>query len=90
MQGFFNEVAFDPIRADGHILPGLVNVVEGREPSGCLLIYQPVLTKLTAERMKRHQGLVGSHDGCPRVRTRRGSTKQESSHVVEINERSLD
>lgn len=34
MQGFFNEVALDLVRADGTILPALVNAVERRDTAG--------------------------------------------------------
>lgn len=37
MQGFFNEVALDIVKADGTTLPVLVNAVERRDPDGGVL-----------------------------------------------------
>jgi PAS domain S-box-containing protein len=53
MQGFFNEVALDLVRADGSTLPVLVNAVERRDDSGQLRFIR--ITVFNASDRRRYE-----------------------------------
>lgn len=53
MQGFFNEVALDLVRADGSPLPVLVNAVERRDEAGDLLFIR--ITIFNASDRRRYE-----------------------------------
>src|SRR6195952_3921189 len=50
MQGFFNEVALDVVRADGTVLPVLVNAVERRDAAGVVRFIRMTIFNATDRR----------------------------------------
>ena len=63
MQGFFNEVALDLVRADGTKLSVLANARERRDPDGNLLFTR--LTILEATERRRYRGTSWKHEPLP-------------------------
>jgi PAS domain S-box-containing protein len=68
MQGFFNEVAFDLICADGRVLPVLVNAVERRDEAGRLRFIRVTVFN-ASDRRRYERELVAARAAAEQVST---------------------
>ena len=63
MQGFFNEVALDLVKADGSTMQVLANAAERRNPSGAVLFTRITLIQAT-ERRRYERDLVAAKEAA--------------------------
>src|SRR4051794_6110630 len=80
-QGAVREVALDVVRADGSVLPCLVNAVEVRQPDGTPLLVRATLFEATARR-RYEQALLAAHRSAEESQARARTLQQVVSELA--------
>ena len=83
MQGFFNEVALDLVRADGTKLSVLANARERRDPDGNLLFTRLTILEAT-ERRRYERDLVEARAAAERGLAAERATSELREHFVAV------
>src|SRR4051794_4097539 len=81
MQGVVREVALDVVRADGSLLPCLVNAVEVRTVDGAPLMVRATLFEATARR-RYEQALLAAHRAAEESEARSRTLQQAVSELA--------